>query len=193
MGATQQLLLHQRDKLLLHSTHVLVAHLFQPGSDLTLKDGTLGELVPFDVELPKVHLVLGNLFLQVLDSLSPSLLLLHVHFFMLYLGEVELQVLFLFRLFVDLFIAFKELVLGKVLGLVRLFIFNDLWGFYQNVFNFFFTKYDIFLGHYFDLAGLRSCILFSQHLLFGKGWIFFHHNFIILLFFLFDLPSALLS
>lgn len=189
---TQQLLLHQGDELLLDAAHVLFAHLFQPRPDLPLEDRTLGELVPVDAELPQVHLVLGHLPLQLFDGLAPALLFLYVYFFMLDFWEVELNELFLFWLLVYLLVAFEELVLGKLLWLGSFVVLDGLGRLHQNFFYFFLAEDDILFGDYFDPADLGRPLL-GQHLLLGKGWIFFHHNLIVLLLFPLDLLPALLG
>jgi hypothetical protein len=93
---------------------------------LSFEDCTLGELVPVNAELPQVHLVLRHLLLQLLDSFTSALLFLHVYFLMLDFGEVELDEVFLLGLLVYLFVAFEELVLGKLFRLGRFMVFDDL-------------------------------------------------------------------
>jgi len=80
MGLTEQFLLNQSDELLLNSSDILVAHVLEPGPNVAFENNWFWHFIPVNIELPEVHLILGNFIFQCFDSLNSSLFFFHVNF-----------------------------------------------------------------------------------------------------------------
>jgi hypothetical protein len=148
MRAAQQFFLYQRNKFLLHTSHVFVTHFLKPWSNVSLQNYRLWEFFPIYSKLPQLHLVLGHFLLQLLYSGSYLLLLLFVDLLVLDLGYIQFDQRFgLFFLFIELLVAFKEFIFFQFFGFLL-----NLWSRFrcldQNFFNFLCSNFDLLLCYY---------------------------------------------
>jgi hypothetical protein len=115
VGLAEKFFLDQSDELFFDSSDILVAHVFQPGSNVALKNDRFRHFIPIDFELPQIHLVLGNFGLKLLDGLDSFLFLFHVDFLMVQVRKVELdRMTVLLLLIVELLVSLEKLIFLEI-------------------------------------------------------------------------------
>ncbi len=170
MWSTQQLFLHQSNKLFFHSSHILIRSFFQPRSDISLNDDTLRQLLPINRKLPQILFILGHQFRELCELSVNSFLLFFIHLVIDNLRQVQLNSrLFLF-LIVIVVPAIKQLILFMQ-GPARLLIFlAHLWPLHQNTLNFFLSQSYLFFFNNPDFFMLYE-FLFRQRRIFFQQYL----------------------
>lgn len=190
MGLAQQFFLHQSYKLLLHSSHILVTHLFQPRPYIPLEHYTFRKFVPVYGKFPKLLFISRNLFFQFFDQFCTTLLFLFINLLILQLRNVQLKQRFFFFLLLHLFITIEKLILLELLWFLDLLLSHVLRSLHNNLLNLLGPQLYFFFNHSLHsfLFGLLSC-----HLLFRQWRILLEHDFHIFLLLFLDLAFSFFS